>query len=266
MGHVAVDGVSVPAALATSFSDPNKRPFSYTQPIPPSSDSERPTTPYRAVSVSLPKVLPIFGDKTGNGTTAAATSGSTGSTAMHFGRRSTTPAASSGNAHHGSFTYLDRPTNLQYNTPLPIYSRESAEEQYKQQIGAGPDIPLGTGDKHFDPEKSETLKAIRAGEDDSFGKTFFEKIAQAEAPKVFTDPEPDWTEKARLKAERARSATPSSYAARQISTPFYNPSYATIHGTSAVSNKKRTPTYGKGYEFGGVDYVDKARNQKNPDL
>uniref|UniRef100_A0A0N5A9N4 ZM domain-containing protein n=1 Tax=Syphacia muris TaxID=451379 RepID=A0A0N5A9N4_9BILA len=112
--------------------------------------------------------------------------------------------------------------------------RESAEEQYKQQTGAGPDVPLGVGDKHFDPEKSETLKAIRAGEDDSFGKTFYEKIAQAEAPKVFIDTEPEWTEQARLKAERARSATPSSYAARQTPTPSYNPNYATIHGTSSV--------------------------------
>lgn len=62
--------------------------------------------------------------------------------------------------------------------------REAAEEQYKQQLGAGPEVPIGSTDRHFDPEKSETLKAINAGEDDSFGKTFFEKIAQAEAPRI----------------------------------------------------------------------------------
>ncbi|EFO12590.1 hypothetical protein LOAG_15943 [Loa loa] len=64
------------------------------------------------------------------------------------------------------------------------YFSEAAEEQYKQQIGAGPDHALGASDRHFNPETSETLKVIRAGENDTFGQHFNELIAQAEIPHI----------------------------------------------------------------------------------
>lgn len=61
---------------------------------------------------------------------------------------------------------------------------ETAEEQYRQQVGAGPNYALGASDRHFDPEKSEALKAIKAGEADEFGHTFNKKIVEAETPHV----------------------------------------------------------------------------------
>lgn len=64
------------------------------------------------------------------------------------------------------------------------YFSETAEEQYKQQIGEGPDQELGASDRHFNPEISETLKIIRAGENDTFGQHFSELIAKAETPNV----------------------------------------------------------------------------------
>lgn len=51
-------------------------------------------------------------------------------------------------------------------------------------MGVGPDHAVGSSERHFDPTKSETLKAIQAGEDDHFGRTFSEKIAEAEAPHI----------------------------------------------------------------------------------
>ena len=81
--------------------------------------------------------------------------------------------------------------HLQYNSPMQLYSRETAEEQYKQQAASVPNasntapIPLGSGEKQFDPSKSETLKAIlEQDKQDQFGKNFFEKVAEAEAPNV----------------------------------------------------------------------------------
>ncbi|VDK74901.1 unnamed protein product [Cylicostephanus goldi] len=39
---------------------------------------------------------------------------------------------------------------------------ETAEEQYRQQIGGGSTpIPMPSGDKHFDPAKSATLKLLK---------------------------------------------------------------------------------------------------------
>ena len=81
--------------------------------------------------------------------------------------------------------------HLQYNSPMQLYSRETAEEQYRQQAASVPNasnaapIPLGSGEKQFDPSKSETLKAIIEQEkQDDFGKNFFEKVAEAETPNV----------------------------------------------------------------------------------
>lgn len=65
-----------------------------------------------------------------------------------------------------------------------VYFSEAAEEQYKQQIGSGPDHALGASDRHFNPEISETLKAIKAGDNDTFGQHFNELIAQAEIPHI----------------------------------------------------------------------------------
>uniref|UniRef100_A0A8R1TTA2 ZM domain-containing protein n=1 Tax=Onchocerca volvulus TaxID=6282 RepID=A0A8R1TTA2_ONCVO len=145
------------------------------------------------------------------------------------------------------------PSNIQYNTPMPIYSREAAEEQYKQQIGAGPDHALGASDRHFNPEMSETLKAIRAGENDTFGQHFNEMIAQAEIPHIPPAQEPYWAHTARNRSERPRSATPSA------AQPYYSPHYSTLQRSKNRSEERSNVPAKIGYEFGGLDYVDKSR-------
>ncbi|VDK52253.1 unnamed protein product, partial [Gongylonema pulchrum] len=104
---------------------------------------------------------------------------------------------------------------------------ETAEEQYRQQVGTGPGFILGASDRHFDPEKSETLKAIKAGEADDFGRNFNRKIVEAEAPHVPPPQEPYWAQTARSKSERARSTTPpATYTTPN--TPYYAPYYSTL--------------------------------------
>ncbi|KAM3725300.1 DNA ligase [Dirofilaria immitis] len=145
------------------------------------------------------------------------------------------------------------PSNIQYNTPMPIYSREAAEEQYKQQVGAGPDHALGARDRHFNPEISETLKAIQAGENDTFGQHFNELIAQAEIPHIPPPQEPYWAHAARSRSERARSATPSA------AQPYYAPHYSTLQHSKNRSEERSNVAAKRGYEFGGLDYVDRSR-------
>uniref|UniRef100_A0A1I7XQU9 ZM domain-containing protein n=1 Tax=Heterorhabditis bacteriophora TaxID=37862 RepID=A0A1I7XQU9_HETBA len=95
-------------------------------------------------------------------------------------------------------TDMAQPIHLQYNSPMHLYSKEAVEEQFQQQIGGGSPIPLPapTGDKHFDPSKSATLRYIQIqlfafnveiieeGDRGEFGEHFFEKVAVAEAPNV----------------------------------------------------------------------------------
>ncbi|VIO87690.1 conserved hypothetical protein [Brugia malayi] len=142
------------------------------------------------------------------------------------------------------------PSNIQYNTPMPLYSREAAEEQYKQQVGAGPDHALGANDRHFNPEVSETLKVIRAGENDTFGQHFNELIAQAEIPHIPPSQEPYWAHAARSRSERARSITPSA------TKPYYAPQYSTLQHPKKRNEER---SIRRGYEFGGLDYVDRSR-------
>ncbi|RCN34739.1 hypothetical protein ANCCAN_19405 [Ancylostoma caninum] len=102
--------------------------------------------------------------------------------------------------------------------------RETAEEQYQQQIGGGSTpIPMPSGDKHFDPSKSATLKFIKEGDEGHFGEHFFEQIASAEAPKHIEHQEPDWARYAREKSERARSRTPADPS--QHHTPSMTPTH-----------------------------------------
>lgn len=79
---------------------------------------------------------------------------------------------------------------------FPIFCfREAAEEQYRQQASQVPQystdsnipIPLGGGERQFDPSKSEALKAIQEQDrqrDEFLGYDFFDKVANAETPKV----------------------------------------------------------------------------------
>ncbi|CAJ0603289.1 unnamed protein product [Cylicocyclus nassatus] len=189
---------------------------------------------------------------------------------------------------------MAQPVHLQYNSPMPIYSRETAEEQYRQQIGGGSTpIPMPSGDKHFDPAKSATLKLLKEGDEGHFGEHFFEKIASVEAPKQIPQEEPDWARYAREKSERARSRTPAdpsqhhtpattptyyyegrrpeSYHERQRETtphefidktrtythtnqPRWGPSYSqTLPNRRRVYSETRERT--PGYEYGGLDYT-----------
>ncbi|VDD89831.1 unnamed protein product [Enterobius vermicularis] len=125
MGHVVVEGVPVPAAIASSFSDPKKRPFSYTEPLPPTTTATAVTGEQRSVStsyvnVSLPKVLPIVPDSS-----ADQQPSSTGQQKLPVLTADTTSAFNDSNSNPTTVTapYTEMPTNLQYNTPLPIYSR-----------------------------------------------------------------------------------------------------------------------------------------------
>uniref|UniRef100_A0A915BLH6 ZM domain-containing protein n=1 Tax=Parascaris univalens TaxID=6257 RepID=A0A915BLH6_PARUN len=224
MGLVVVEGVAVPKALALSFADPKKRPFSYSKPLPPSA---QPASRPRTFRVPFPRVLPILPPE-----------------------EQPVPSPS------------DMPSNIQYNTPMPIYSRETAEEEYRSQFGSGPECPLGTSDKHFDPEKSETLRAIHEGDNTEFGKNFFEKVAQAEAPHIPPTTEPAWTEEARRRAERARSATPSAYSRYDTPTPYHSthtPSSYQLQRPLSQQSVRSERSVKKGYEFGGLDYVDRSR-------
>ncbi|XGW26503.1 hypothetical protein V3C99_007253 [Haemonchus contortus] len=185
---------------------------------------------------------------------------------------------------------MAQPVHLQYNSPMPIYSKEAAEEQYQQQIGATtpPPIPLPAADKHFDPAKSATLKFIREGDEGHFGEHFFEQIANVEAPRIIGKEEPEWARYAREKSERARSRTPAdpSQHRHTASTTPIDHRYERSRGgdsprefmeKSKVYTHTTHPTYGPayyqtqsharrrgyseprethpGYECGGLDYT-----------
>uniref|UniRef100_A0AC34Q2M9 Zasp-like motif domain-containing protein n=1 Tax=Panagrolaimus sp. JU765 TaxID=591449 RepID=A0AC34Q2M9_9BILA len=187
--------------------------------------------------------------------------------------------------------------HLQYNSPMQLYSRETAEEQYRQQAAFAPNVPtttpgpLGGGDRHFDPLRSETLKAIREQErGDEFGKNFFEKVAQAEAPNVPEQREPIWAEEARQKAERARSQTPGGHYYQQYyyddkiptgpppnytSGPELHPNPQDVQRwhqqrqmRSPSQDRHHAPSMlasEKGYLYGGMDFVDHSKIQPSDD-
>ncbi|CAJ0571221.1 unnamed protein product, partial [Mesorhabditis spiculigera] len=88
-------------------------------------------------------------------------------------------------------------------------SKESAQEQYVQQIGAGAaPLPAPLPEKHFDPNRSATLRYIQEGERNGYGPSLEEQINAIEQPREFKSPEPAWAGFAREKSERARSMTP----------------------------------------------------------
>ncbi|EGT55945.1 hypothetical protein CAEBREN_31202 [Caenorhabditis brenneri] len=182
---------------------------------------------------------------------------------------------------------MPQTVHLQYNSPMGLYSKEAAVEQFQQQIGETPqDLPAQ--DKHFDPSKSATLKYLKEGERENFGENFFEKVAQAEAPRVPHQSEPTWARTAREKSERARSKTPADphQAYRPASSPA--PSNHPIHAETAREHAEKSrvfthninepfgrsyweashtlPRYrrshsaghdlaNRGYELGGMDYT-----------
>ncbi|VDM96568.1 unnamed protein product [Thelazia callipaeda] len=177
---------------------------------------------------------------------------------------------------------------------------EAAEEQYKLQVGTGPDHALGASDRYFDPSKSETLKAIIANNEDNFGQHFKEQIMEAEIPHVPPPEEPSWVRSAKIRSERARSATPTATYVRNmvVKQPHYTPQYSTLPRAEKFRQQRFHTNYLKqslvifesyaylkktlkiiltfkvfgtkfdfsshpaprqGYEFGGLDYVDKSR-------
>uniref|UniRef100_A0A8R1DS01 ZM domain-containing protein n=1 Tax=Caenorhabditis japonica TaxID=281687 RepID=A0A8R1DS01_CAEJA len=184
-------------------------------------------------------------------------------------------------------TIMPQTVHLQYNSPMGLYSKEAAVEQFQQQIGETPqDLPAQ--EKHFDPTKSATLKYLKEGERDTFGENFFEKVAQAEAPRVPTHSEPVWARTAREKSERARSKTPADphQAYRPATSPapsnhpvhaenareFAEKSKVFTHNTNepygrsyweasnTVPRYARSQSAGRelsnrGYELGGIDYT-----------
>uniref|UniRef100_A0AAF5I2W0 ZM domain-containing protein n=2 Tax=Strongyloides stercoralis TaxID=6248 RepID=A0AAF5I2W0_STRER len=128
--------------------------------------------------------------------------------------------------------------HLQYNSPMALYSKESAEEQYRQQtagINAQP-IPISTPDRHFDPTKSKTLEYIKSGvnDEDFITPNFFDKVNQAEAPNVPITPEPTWAREARARSERARSKTPANYG----NTNYYDQEQRNYYGGEQEYNQK----------------------------
>ncbi|CAD6191863.1 unnamed protein product [Caenorhabditis auriculariae] len=183
---------------------------------------------------------------------------------------------------------MPQTVHLQYNSPMGLYSKEAAVEQFQQQIGENPgDLPAP--DKHFDPSKSATLKYLREAErDDGFGDNFFEKVAQAEAPNVPEQQEPYWARTAREKSERARSRTPADptqgrYRPSSSPAPLNHPVHYESAREHAEKNKVFTnsvnqpwaPSYyesvahrnhgrraqslgrdvPRGYELGGMDFT-----------
>uniref|UniRef100_A0A1I7T841 ZM domain-containing protein n=1 Tax=Caenorhabditis tropicalis TaxID=1561998 RepID=A0A1I7T841_9PELO len=182
---------------------------------------------------------------------------------------------------------MPQTVHLQYNSPMGLYSKEAAVEQFQQQIGETPqDLPAQ--DKHFDPSKSATLKYLKEGERENFGENFFEKVAQAEAPRVPHQSEPTWARTAREKSERARSKTPAdphqAYRPASSPAPLNHPIHAETAREHADKSRVFThninepfgrsyweashtlPRYrrshsaghdlaNRGYELGGMDYT-----------
>ncbi|CAI4223506.1 unnamed protein product [Auanema sp. JU1783] len=117
---------------------------------------------------------------------------------------------------------MPQPVHLQYNSPMQLYSKESAEEQFVQQVGNNAPVALPAADKHFDPAKSATLRYINDQNHGCFGDSTMDKIAAVEAPKQFESQEPGWARYAREKSERARSRTPA--ASEHHNSGYYTPS------------------------------------------
>uniref|UniRef100_A0A7E4VA61 ZM domain-containing protein n=1 Tax=Panagrellus redivivus TaxID=6233 RepID=A0A7E4VA61_PANRE len=280
-----LEGVAVPQKLIASFQQAFaadrsivRPPFSYSRPLPPSAfpAGVKPT-----VTVKLPRV----------GTIVPPSLIGAEKRKRHHSERL--------EAKKKLWEEIDNPDpsekeapkmqHLQYNSPMQLYSRESAEEQYRQQAASVPNLPpteapsvLGGGNRRFDPTKSEALKAIQEQDkQDQFGKNFFEKVAQAEAPNVPHSREPQWANEARQKQERARSQTPGAY---QNYHQFDNygipagPPPTFTSGPELETNRlsinewqqqrhRRSPSAGthhnpsglaseKGYLFGGMDFID----------
>ncbi|KAH7729467.1 Protein PQN-22 c [Aphelenchoides avenae] len=182
---------------------------------------------------------------------------------------------------------------------MQLYSREAAEEQYRQQASQVPQyatdpnapIPLGGGERQFDPAKSEALKAIQEQDrqrDEFLGYDFFDKVASAETPKVPPQQEPYWAEEARQRSDRARShsQTPGGYYRYKTANwddddvnipsgppPVYTtgvtyeigPAYNTIPRRRRDSDTRKelhSPVPGAaehGYLFGGMDFIDHSQ-------
>ncbi|CAI2352090.1 unnamed protein product [Caenorhabditis sp. 36 PRJEB53466] len=145
-----------------------------------------------------------------------------------------------------------------YNSPMGLYSKEAAVEQFQQQIGETPqDLPAQ--DKHFDPSKSATLKYLKEGERENFGENFFEKVAQAEAPRVPHQSEPAWARTAREKSERARSKTPAdpTQAYRSGSSPAPSTNYP-VHYESAREHAEKSKVFTHNVNDFGRSYWDAA--------
>ncbi|WKY03285.1 hypothetical protein Q1695_004771 [Nippostrongylus brasiliensis] len=198
MYDVLVGGVWVPSAIASHFKNTDQAPFSYTKPNLKFQSQKSEEKKKENEQQEEPR-------------TEEATMEQKASPPLLITERG-----------------MAQPVHLQYNSPMPIYSKEAAEEQYQQQIGEGTSpIPLPLGDKHFDPEKSATLKFIKEGNEGHFGEHFFEQIANAEAPRVFHKEEPEWARYARAKSERARSRTPADPSQHQ--TPATTPTQTRQH-------------------------------------
>jgi hypothetical protein len=284
-----LEGVAIPKKLLSTFqqalvsgdSSIYRPPFSYSRPLPPSvfkpAESKLP-------KVKTPRCGPIVSSDVNNNH-------------KHFGQAV--------EEKKKIWEELDLEENskmqhLQYNSPMQLYSSEAAEEQYRQQAASVPNvptnapIPLGAGHRQFDPSKSEALKAIRdQDKGDNFGQNFFDKISQAEAPNVPQSVEPNWANEARQKSERARSQTPGAYQHYQNYSDFDN--YGIPHSQppnftsgpqlepdprasehwqqqrqhrSPSGDRHHNPTglaSEKGYQFGGMDFIDHAHEPYNYD-
>ncbi|GMS95193.1 hypothetical protein PENTCL1PPCAC_17368, partial [Pristionchus entomophagus] len=186
------------------------------------------------------------------------------------------------------------PVHLQYNSPMGLYSRESAEEQFSQQMGGvGGGAPvLPNQEKHFDATKSKVLQEIQRGDQDHFGESFAEQIARAETPKIFNQQEPTWANAAREKSERARSRTPvgreytpsDPFNGGAVGYPYqhklggaadeardyaeksrsfvhanhgegYGPAYYQVQGHSPRPRSRSESAHNRGYELGGMDFA-----------
>ncbi|GMT23807.1 hypothetical protein PFISCL1PPCAC_15104, partial [Pristionchus fissidentatus] len=195
------------------------------------------------------------------------------------------------------------PVHLQYNSPMSLYSRETAEEQFNQQMGGIGEAPtLPNREKHFDATKSKVLQEIQRGDRDNFGENFAEQIARAETPKMFNQQEPLWAREARDKSERARSRTPGPrdfapndpYHDGAVGYPYqhklgtaadeareyaeksrsfvhanhgdhYGPAYYQVQHHSPRP-RSRSESAQRGYELGGMDFSGKAGyNYGNPE-
>uniref|UniRef100_A0A914VCV5 Zasp-like motif domain-containing protein n=1 Tax=Plectus sambesii TaxID=2011161 RepID=A0A914VCV5_9BILA len=134
--RVDVDGQSVPSVLANAFNDPSKtkKPFTYFEGgRAPDLSENRPSAVRKShtitTTIGIPKVLPLFSKAEEEAPTM--------------------PVA-----------------HLQYNSPLPLYSKQTAEESYHQQVGPGAPNVFGST-KEFDPARSKTLQLLKEQEEEA---------------------------------------------------------------------------------------------------